>query len=82
MKVEYHPLTTTDLNKAVAHYNRQQAGLGDQLRTAVYAAIERVLAGPSQFSVVSKDIRRCEDALRVLVIRDHSRHPRFGLHRR
>ena len=97
MKIEYHPLTTTDLNKAVAHYNRQQAGLGDQLRTEVYASIERVLAGPSQFSVVSQDIRRClvhrfpyailfrvvsEDALRVLVIRHHSRHPRFGLRRR
>jgi hypothetical protein len=59
MKVEYHPLTTRDLNNAVAHYNRHQAGLGDELRTEVYASIERVLASPAQFSIVSKDIRRC-----------------------
>jgi len=97
MRVEYHPLTTSDLNNAVAHYNRQQAGLGNELRTEVYASIERVLASPAQFSVVSKDIRRClvhrfpyailfrvvsEDTLRVLVIRHHRREPNFGLRRR
>lgn len=96
MKVEYHPLTTSDLNHAVTYYNRQQSGLGDQLRTEVYASIERVLASPAQFSVVSKDIRRClvhrfpfavlfrvvsEDTLRVLVIRHHRREPNFGLGR-
>ena len=97
MKVEYHPLTTSDLNNAVAYYNSQQAGLGDELRTEVYAAIERVLASPTQFSVVSKSIRRClvhrfpyavlfriesTETLRVLVIRHHRRHPGFGLRRR
>jgi len=57
MKIQYHPLTTSDLNNAVAYYNRQQAGLGDELRTEVYKSIERILASPAQFSVVSKDIR-------------------------
>lgn len=97
MRAEYHPLTTSDLNKAVAYYNRQRPGLGDEPRTEVYASIERVLASPTQFSVVSRNIRRClvhrfpysilfrimsPDTLRVLVIRHHRRHPRFGLHRR
>jgi len=97
MRVEYHPFTTSDLNRAVAHYNSQQAGLGDELRTEVYASIERVLANPRQFNVVSRSIRRClvhrfpyavlfrivsADTLRVLVIRHHRRHPDFGLRRR
>ncbi|HBB87376.1 MAG TPA: type II toxin-antitoxin system RelE/ParE family toxin [Blastocatellia bacterium] len=97
MRVEYHPLTTSDLNNAVAFYNRQQAGLGDELRTEIYASIERVLASPTQFSIVSKGIRRClahrfpyailfrvisEETLRVLVIRHHRRHSSFGLRRR
>lgn len=97
MKIQYHPLTTSDLNKAVAHYNRKQPGLGDELRTEVYRSIELVLAGPYQFNVVTGDIRRClvhrfpyavlfrivsADTLRVLVIRHHHRHPDFGLRRR
>lgn len=94
MKVEYHPLTTADLNNAVAFYNRQQAGLGDELRVEIYSAIERVRSNPTQFNVVSKDIRRClvhrfpyavlfrmlsADTVRVIVIRHHRRHPSFGL---
>lgn len=97
MRIEYHPLTASDLNKAVAYYNRQRPGLGDELRTEVYASIERVLASPTQFSVVSRGIRRClvhrfpyailfrimsPDTLRVLVIRHHRRQPGFGLRRR
>ena len=97
MRVEYHHLTASDLNKAVAYYNRRQPGLGEEVRFEIYAAIERVLASPTQFSIVSKDIRRClvhrfpyavlfrivsEDTLRVLLIRHHRRHPGFGLRRR
>ena len=97
MIVEYHPLTTADLNDAVTYYNRQQSGLGDEFRTELYASIERLLANPYRFSIVSQGIRRClvhrfpyailfrvvsEDTLRVLVIRHHRRHPRFGLGRR
>jgi plasmid stabilization system protein ParE len=97
MRVEYHPLTTSDLNNAIAYYNRQQEGLGDELRTEIYASIERAVSSPARFSIVSKGIRRClvhrfpyailfravsEDTLRVLVIRHHRRHPSFGLQRR
>ena len=57
MRVEYHPLTVSDLNNAVVYYNQQRAGLGDELRTEVYAAIER--ASPSQYAVVMRGMRRC-----------------------
>ncbi len=59
MKVEYHPLTVSDFNNAVAYYNQQRAGLGDEFRAEVYAAIARVRANPSQYAVVEHDIRRC-----------------------
>lgn len=97
MKVGYHPLTVSDLNNAVAYYNQQRAGLGDEFRSEVNAAIARVRVNPSQYPTVEHDIRRCfvhrfpysvsyrfinEEAIRILVIRHHRRHPGFGLDRR
>jgi hypothetical protein len=37
MIVQYHPLTASDLNRAVTYYNRQRLGLGDDFRVEVYA---------------------------------------------
>lgn len=93
MNVEYHPLTVSDLNNAVAYLNQQRAGLGDELRSEVYAAIERIRANPAHHPIVVDGIRRCfahrfpyavlfrvvrDDLLRVLVIRHHRRHPSLG----
>ncbi|OGA55841.1 MAG: hypothetical protein A3F74_01875 [Betaproteobacteria bacterium RIFCSPLOWO2_12_FULL_62_58] len=97
MRVEYHPLTITDLNNAVAYYNQQRPGLGDEFRTEVHAAIERVCGNPSQHAIVERGIRRGfvhrfpysilfrlsnEETIRILVIRHHRRRPGFGLDRR
>jgi plasmid stabilization system protein ParE len=97
MRVEYHPLSASDLNNAVKYYNQQRLGLGEELRTEVYAAIERVRSNPSQYAIVKRGMRRClvrrfpyavlfrildEEAVRVLVIRHHRRHPGLGLGRR
>lgn len=96
MKVEYHPLTISDLNNAVTYYNQQRTGLGDEFRSEVYATIARVHSNPSQYAVVKHGIRRCflhrfpyavlfrligEDTIRILVVRHHRRHPTFGLAR-
>ena len=43
-RVEYHPKTAAELNRAVARYNDLRQGLGDGLRFEVYAAIDRILA--------------------------------------
>ena len=97
MKVEYHPLTVADLNHAIAYYNRQRPGLGDEFRSEVYASIARLCRNPSQYAVVENDIRRCfahrfpfsvlfrvidEDTIRILVVRHHRRDSSFGVHRR
>jgi len=96
MIVVYHPLTVTDLNSAVAYYNRQRPGLGDEFRSEIYATIDRIRSNPLQFPVVEHDIRRGfvrrfpysvlfrivnDDTARVLVIRHHRRRPTFGLNR-
>ena len=96
MRIEYHPRTAAELNKAIARYNDLRQGLGEELRLEVYAAIDRILANPRQFAVVERDVRRCfvhrfpysilfrfveENTVRVLAIRHHRRHPRFGLAR-
>lgn len=97
MRVEYHPLTASDLNGAVAFYNQQRAGLGNEFRSEVYAAIARILSNPFQSVIVERGIRRAfvhrfpysilfrlidEEAVRILVIRHHRRHSRFGTGRR
>ena len=93
MRVEFHPHTVSDLNSAVVYYNQQRAGLGDELRAEVHAAIQQVCASPTQFAIVADGIRRClvrrfpyavlfcivgDDLIRVLVIRHHRRHQGFG----
>jgi hypothetical protein len=53
MIVQYNPLTATDLNSAVSYYNRQCPALGDELRSEVYATIDRVRSSPLQFRLLS-----------------------------
>jgi toxin ParE1/3/4 len=95
--IEYHPLTASDLNSAVAHHNDRQPGLGDRQRSEVYAAIERIGENPQQYPTIERGIRRSlvhrfpysvlfrivnRDSVQILVIRHHRRHPRLGLARR
>ena len=97
MIVEYHPLTASDLNRAVSYYNRQRQGLGEELRAEVYETIARIRSNPLQFVIVERAIRRAfvhrfpysvlfrvvnDETVRVLVIRHHRRRPGFGLSRR
>lgn len=96
MRLEYHFQTASDLNTAVDYYNAKRDGLGDALRAEVYAAIDRLALSPLQHAVVERDIRRSfvrrfpysilyrvvdAEVVRVLVIRHHRRHARFGLKR-
>lgn len=46
MRVEFQPLTTSDLNEAANHYNEQQNNLGNEFRAEVYAAIKRARDNP------------------------------------
>jgi hypothetical protein len=52
MIVDYHPRTASDLNSAVAYYNRQRPNLGTEFRSEIYATIDRIRSNPFQFPVV------------------------------
>ena len=98
MRLEYHPSTTTDLNRAIAFYESLRPGLGDDCRAEIYAAIEQIIELPRRFPIVQGNIRRCfvtrfplsvlfrylesEARIRILVIRHHRQRPGFGLRRR
>ncbi|MEX0943669.1 MAG: type II toxin-antitoxin system RelE/ParE family toxin [Pseudomonadales bacterium] len=97
MKLEFHPDTVGDLNDAVEFYERQQIGLGSELREEIFRTIDRIVADPHFFRAVRSDIRRClahrfpfsvlfrvvdPDTIRVLVIRHHRQRPELGEERR
>ena len=95
MKVEYHPLTASDLNEAAEHYNKQRQDLGKEFRAEVYAAIKRICNNPYlsaevlgfrrallkrfPYSVVYRIID--DQTLRILLIRHHRRHSEYGSER-
>lgn len=97
MKVEYHPSTINDLNRAVEFYEQQRIGLGDELRDEIYQTIARIAANPFIYRPITGHIRRCfvhrfpfsilyrvvdDDLLRVLVVRHHRQHSQFGMSRK
>jgi len=96
MIVEYHPATVSELNAGVNFYNRRRAGLGDDFRTEVYAAISRIEKNPLMFPEVH-GVRRVllkrfpysvifrlvdSHVARILVIRHHRRRPGYEMKRR
>ena len=93
MRLEYHPSTITDLNRAIEFYEGQRPGLGAECRAEVYAAIERVQQSPKRHRIIGEDIHRCfvhrfpfsiiyrvidDEVIRILVIRHHRRRPSYG----
>ena len=97
MRVEYHPGTIIDLNRAIDFYEQKRIGLGGELRNEIYQTIARIAANPLIYRPIAGQMRRCfvhrfpfsilyrvvdGDLLRVLVIRHHRQHSEFGLERR
>ncbi|MEO6907994.1 MAG: type II toxin-antitoxin system RelE/ParE family toxin [Abditibacteriaceae bacterium] len=92
MRIEYHPATITDINEAATFYNKRQAGLRDRFRNEVYATIGRIQDNPSAFPQVEGVHRNLlkhfpysvlyrvldQNTIRILIIRHHRRHPRYG----
>jgi len=98
MKIEFHPATIDEVNKATAFYNKREPGLGDAFREEIYAAIDKLTIQPRRWPVLSGDIRQClvgrfpwailyrirggGRVIRILTIRHQRRHPRYGTRRR
>ena len=97
MRLVLHPKIRSDVDAIMEYYERIAGrDLADdfyaELRRFILEAVER----PASFAVRERDLRRVNlhrfpchflfrtvgDAVRVLVVRHHRRHPSFGIHRR
>ena len=97
MRLILHPKVHSDVCRIMEYYERiASADLADdfyrELRRCLLKAAER----SESFSIRERDVRRVNlhrfpyhflfrivgDAVRILVVRNHRRHPSLGLHRR
>ena len=98
MKLRYHPQVQRELSEAVAWYDEQRSGLGDDFFAGFTAALQQISERPGTFNfwLGSKKVRRLRlkrfpydilfeifpDRVRILCLRHVKRHPSYGLHRR
>lgn len=93
MRLEYHPSSVDDFNRAVDYYRSQRPGLELKFEAAIDAAVAGLVENPQQFPIVHGTIRRClvnrfpysilfrqidGERLRILAFRHHKRHSGFG----
>lgn len=57
--VEFNPAADVELGEAIAYYNAEQEGLGEAFRIEVKRAVERIVAMPNAWAMVSHRARRC-----------------------
>ena len=97
MRVILHPKIHSDVDAIMEYYERVASReLADDFYTELRGFIVQAAERPESFSVRERDLRRVNlyrfpyhflfrivgDALRILVVRHHRRHPSFGVHRR
>ena len=97
MRVILHPKIHSDVDAIMEYYERVASReLADDFYAELRGFIVQAAERPESFSVRERDLRRANlhrfpyhflfrivgDALRILVVRHHRRHPSFGVHRR
>ena len=97
MRLVLHPKVYSDIDKIMEYYERVATPeLADEFYAELWHFMEQAADRPESFSVREHDIRRVNlqrfpyhfwfrtvaDAVRILVVRHHSRRPSFGLGRR
>jgi plasmid stabilization system protein ParE len=58
MKVSIHPEALTEFEEAAAHYEDRQPGLGEKLVAAVESAIQGIVAFPTRWPLLEKNVQR------------------------
>jgi toxin ParE1/3/4 len=95
MRFEFHPEARVEYLKAIAHYEKRQAGLGSRFASEVESAIQRIVEAPHRWRSIEGEIRRClthifpygvlysiePDYVLVLAIMHHSRKPGYWRNR-
>lgn len=97
MKLRYHPLVQRDVSEIIGFYDEAGgAKLGDAFFAELEAPVAAICARPTRYPHVDQIRRRANlrrfpyhvlyrtvgETVRVLIVRHHRRHPKFGLARR
>lgn len=60
MNPEFHPDSILDLNEAVEFYEREQSGLGAELRIEIYGTLDRIVEDPYRYRTIRHHRQRPE----------------------
>jgi plasmid stabilization system protein ParE len=96
MEVSFHPLVQQDVLEAARKYHEISPRLAKEFDPELKAAIASAAENPLRFHLVDRGFRRVNlkrfpyhllydvqtQAIRIMVVRHHRRHPEFGLERR
>jgi len=96
MRLSFHPQVQKDINSALRYYDAESSTLGDRFFAELTAAFDAVLQNPHRGHDSDRNTKRFNlpsfpfhfnyrilpGLIRVLVVKHHKRHPRFGLQRR
>lgn len=94
--IDFHPDAAQEANDAVDFYDEKRAGLGDDFRTELTAALARIQQNPGMYGVESGSVRVCplhrfpynvyyeelEDRIWVAAVGHQSRRPGYWSRRR
>lgn len=97
MRIEFHKLVASDVSRIMEYYD-DVAGpqLAVEFHEELRAFFEKAADSPESYALRERDLRRVNlerfpyhflfriagDAVRILVVRHHSRRPSLGTHRR
>jgi plasmid stabilization system protein ParE len=97
MRLVFHPQVYADIDAIMAYYEQAASPeLADEFYAELRHFLEKAAEKPESFSVRARDLRRANlrrfpyhfllrvtrDAVRILVVRHHRRHPSTGVQRR
>jgi plasmid stabilization system protein ParE len=86
MRLVIHPKVYSDIDKIMDYYEEvATADLANEFYTELRHFMVAAAARPEFFAIREGDVRRVnivDDAIRILVVRHHSRHPSLGIRRR
>ena len=97
MRLVLHPSVYSDIDKVMAYYEEVAAPeLANEFYAELRLLMQEAATRPKSFSIREGDIRRAnlkrfpyhflfrivgDDAVRILVVRHHGRHPSLGVRR-
>ncbi len=97
MRLVLHPKVYSDIDRIMEYYEQVATPeLSDEFYLELRRLMAEAAARPGYFSIRERDIRRAnlqrfpyhflfrilDDAVRILVVRHHSKHPSLGIRRR